>query len=277
MNQINKAVIPVAGWGTRRLPITKAIEKCMLPIGNRPIVDYVVEDCIKAGIKEIIFVVSEQAEQIRSYYRRNFSLEEYLKSVKKEELLNTMTQPDDVSFKFVVQKQDGRYGTAIPVALVAEQYDLSGGTAVLMGDDFIYHKDENSSVRELIDLSGNDSALLGVKIAPEKVSNYGVIEFDSKKHFKSIVEKPKIGQAPSNLINVSKYVMNPTLLEYIIEYSKESVESEYYITEPINRYVNDGNVMKVVPSSGQYLDGGTLEGWLDANNTVAGVLNGNGS
>src|SRR5687767_1023195 len=77
--KIKKAIIPVAGYGTRRLPITKAVEKCMLPVGNRPIVDYVVEDCLKAGITDIIFVVSEQFEQLQNYYGNNELLEEYLK------------------------------------------------------------------------------------------------------------------------------------------------------------------------------------------------------
>ena len=71
---ITKAIIPVAGWGTRRLPVTKVIEKCMIPVGNRPIIDYNVQDCLKAGIDEIIFVVSEQSAQIREYYRSNIPL-----------------------------------------------------------------------------------------------------------------------------------------------------------------------------------------------------------
>lgn len=74
-----KAIIPVAGWGTRRLPITKTIEKCMLPLGNRPVVDYAVQDCIAAGITDIYFVVGEQSTQIRDYYRSNVDLNDYLK------------------------------------------------------------------------------------------------------------------------------------------------------------------------------------------------------
>ena len=75
MNKITKAIIPVAGWGTRRLPITKTIEKCMLPVGNRPIIDYVVEDCIKAGITDIYFVVSEGSTQVKRFYSNNPKLE----------------------------------------------------------------------------------------------------------------------------------------------------------------------------------------------------------
>ena len=77
--EITKAIIPVAGWGTRMLPITKAIEKCMLPVGKRPIIDYVVQDCLAAGIREFIFVVSEQSSQLEAYYRSNIHLNDYLR------------------------------------------------------------------------------------------------------------------------------------------------------------------------------------------------------
>ena len=90
---ITKAIIPVAGWGTRRLPITKSIEKCMLPIGNRPMVDYVVQDCIDAGITDIYFVVSEDSSQLQSYYAANAALETYLEAHNKTEMLSLVTPP----------------------------------------------------------------------------------------------------------------------------------------------------------------------------------------
>ncbi|MCA9309445.1 hypothetical protein KC973_03640 [Candidatus Saccharibacteria bacterium] len=263
-----KAIIPVAGWGTRRLPITKSIEKCMLPIGNRPIVDYVVEDCIKAGINDIIFVVGEQSTQIQNYYGRNIMLEDYLISVEKPNLLDEILPPRNVTFHYVTQPQNGKYGTAIPVALAAEAYDCSPGAVVLMGDDFIYHPDSSSEVARLIKCAGSDSALLGVKVPDSETSKYGVLQIDSEGRFEQIVEKPVAGEAPSNLINVSKYVMNPTLLSEVVAYSHENHEGEYYITEPINRYTQAGGVLNVLEAAGQYLDGGTLEGWLEANQTV---------
>lgn len=263
-----KAIIPVAGWGTRRLPITKSIEKCMLPIGNRPIVDYVVEDCIKAGINDIIFVVGEQSSQIQNYYGRNIMLEDYLISVEKPNMLDEILPPRNVTFHYVTQPQNGAYGTAIPVALAAQAFDCSEGAVVLMGDDFIYHPDRTSEVARLIEAAGTNSSLLGVKIADDDTSKYGVLQVDDKGRFEKIVEKPDKGQAPSNLINVSKYVMNPTLLEEVVAYARENHKGEYYITEPINRYTQAGGVLNVLEAAGQYLDGGTLEGWLEANQTV---------
>ena len=102
---ITKAIIPVAGWGTRRLPVTKAIEKCMLPVGNRPIVDYVVQDCITAGITDIYFVVGEQSGQLHDFYRNNVELNDYLRRNGKEDLL-PLIAPDRIVRQADVARDD---------------------------------------------------------------------------------------------------------------------------------------------------------------------------
>jgi UTP--glucose-1-phosphate uridylyltransferase len=97
-----------------------------------------------------------------------------------------------------------------------------------------------------------------------------VIETNENNEFVQIVEKPAIDEAPSNKINVSKYVLVPEVLDEIREYVKQDIEGEYYIIEPINTVIKRGGVMKVVTSTGEYLDGGTEDGWLAANNVVIG-------
>lgn len=265
--KISKAIIPVAGWGTRRLPITKTIEKCMLPVGNRPIVDYVVQDCIKAGITDIYFVISEDSIQLKSYYSENMQLNDYLEQNGKEKSLPFVTPPRNVNFHYIVQPS-GKYGTAIPVALAMEEVGLDEPVVVLMGDDFIYNEDGSSEVQRLLDETG-ESSLLGVNVPKSEVSRYGVLEMDKNNEFIQVVEKPSIEDAPSTLINVSKYVLSPELLKEVVKYSKEEIlEGEYVITEPINRYVKNGGKLKVVQAKGQYLDGGSVDGWLHANNVV---------
>lgn len=113
------AVIAVAGWGARWLPLTKAIEKCMLPVGNRPVVDWVVADCVKAGITKIIFVVAPEQTQIRQFYSHNAALNTYLNAKGKHDALELVNQPQyaGVTFEFVVQPQNSKYGTAVPIAL----------------------------------------------------------------------------------------------------------------------------------------------------------------
>lgn len=114
MNTITKAIIPVAGWGTRMLPITKSIEKCMLPVGTRPVVDYIVQDIIRAGVKDIYFVVGEQSTQVQSYYRSNIQLNDYLRRAGKEDKLPLVAPLRDVRIHFLTQPGTGGYGTSIP-------------------------------------------------------------------------------------------------------------------------------------------------------------------
>lgn len=264
-----KAIITAGGWGTRRLPITKVIDKSMLPIGNRPIVDYVVDDCLKAGITEIIFVVSEGSTQVQDYYSRNKALEDYLKATGRGNELNQILPPEGATFHYLEQPNNSnKYGTAIPVALAAQKYDFSDGAVVLMGDDFVYHQDDQNEVVKLIEEAAGESSLLGVEVDIKLTHIYGVHNVSKDGLLQSIVEKPKPGTAPGNLINISKYFMCPKLLDYVIKYCGEDVDGEYVITEPINRYCNDGGIVKVVKTSGRYLDGGTLDGWLEANRVV---------
>ena len=147
--EITKAIIPVAGWGTRMLPITKAIEKCMLPVGKRPIIDYVVQDCLAAGIREFIFVVSEQSSQLEAYYRSNIHLNDYLRRKGKEDML-PLIAPLKANMHFVTQPSYGKYGTAVPVALASDYINMGESAVVLMGDDFMYNPDGSSEVARLI-------------------------------------------------------------------------------------------------------------------------------
>jgi len=267
---ITKAIIPVAGYGARRLPITKAIEKCMLPIGNRPLVDFVVEDCIKAGITDIFFVVSSNNTQLEKFYSDNSQLNQYLIKNNKQNLLPLVTPPL-AKFHYILQPTDGKYGTAIPVSLVAPMVAQGESVVVLMGDDFIYNSDGSSEVARLLEtVPDGGSALLGVNVPLDQVNRYGVLQLDKNNNFIKIVEKPSIETAPSTLINVSKYIINYDLLKTIVNYSNQEIEGEYYITEPINQYVISGGIVKAVTARGQYLDGGSVEGWLYANNVVAG-------
>ncbi|MCL2037922.1 sugar phosphate nucleotidyltransferase [Candidatus Saccharibacteria bacterium] len=287
-SKITTAIIPVAGYGTRRLPITKTIEKCMLPIGNRPIVDYVVADCVAAGITDIWFVVGEESTQIREYFGHNKKLEECLVTKGKTAELKQIQPPENITFHYVEQPQNNKYGTTIPVALALREIDnFDAPVLVAMGDDFLYYHDKelsghaprseiiakHSGFKRMIELRDNDdeAAMLAPEIALEEVSKYGVIDLDKRGNFAGIVEKPTSDNAPSNLINISKYVFPPRLLKLVTEFSGDDAPThngEHFITDPINKFVQTGGVMKVVPARGEYLDGGNLAGWLYANEVV---------
>ena len=274
---ITKAIIPVAGWGTRRLPITKIIEKSMLPVGNRPLVDYSVQDLIRAGVKDIYMVISNvEPCQVQEFYKDNLALNQYLIDRGKEDRLKlAKTLPDDVTIHYTIQDPASKYGTAVPIAMVVKEYNINEPVLVFMGDDFIWNPNGESASEALIKSVKNDSesAILGVEIDNSKVEKYGVLsEKDGK--LVGVVEKPKPEEAPSNLINVSKYILAPELLQRIVDYVDSHdfgpLDQEYMITDPIDDYIKNGGTMRIATTKGEYLDGGSVEGWLHANNVVCG-------
>ena len=277
MQKITKAIIPVAGWGTRRLPITKIIEKSMLPVGNRPLVDYSVQELIKAGITDIYMVISNvEPCQVQEFYRDNLALNDYLvERGKADRLALAKTLPDHVKIHYTTQDPAGRYGTAVPIALVVEEYNLDEPVLVFMGDDFVWNPDGESAAESLIHSlqSEDESAILGVEIPREKVDKYGVLSVQDGK-LVDIVEKPSIEESPSNMINVSKYIMSRDLLRRVVNYVKSHdfgpLDQEYLVTDPIDEYIKEGGIMRVAPTTGEYLDGGSVEGWVHANNVVTG-------
>lgn len=275
MTEIKKAIIPVAGWGTRRLPITKTIEKCMLPIGNRPLIDYNVQDCIKAGITEIIFVVGEQSSQLQEYYRSNIPLNDYLRNNNKNDLLPLVAPLKGVRFHFVVQPGYGKYGTAVPVALAAEYVNPGESVIVVMGDDFFYNSDDSSETERLIrNIPEGGSAILGA-VLPESdtiTGRYGSIEEDQNGNLVRITEHPEVLPKPF-IKNVAKYALNYPMLQAVKRYvQRDDVQGEYFIFTPFEELIAAGQVMKVVHAQGQFLDGGSVEGWLYANRVVMGDI-----
>lgn len=265
---ITKAIIPVAGFGTRRLPITKAIEKCMLPILNRPIIDYVVSDCIDAGIKEICIIVGEDSEQVRKYYSHNELLERYLDGKGKGDVVASISPPAGVHFTFITQPVDGRYGTSIPIEVAREFIGTDESVLICMGDDFLWNKDGSNEIKKFLDYTSGGAGIIGSSIAPDELEKYGVIEQDLDGNYIRIIEHPSPGTAPSSMINVSKYILNQGALRRVYEYCNVQRTGEYMIIDPINDYVNDGGKIKVYESKAVFMDGGTLEGWIDANNRL---------
>jgi UTP--glucose-1-phosphate uridylyltransferase len=267
---VTKAIIPVAGWGTRRLPITKTIEKCMLPIGNRPLVDYVVQDCLKAGITDLYFVVGEQSTQLQDYYRSNIPLNDYLRRNGKDDKLALIAPIDDVQLHFIVQPGQGKYGTAVPIALAAPYVEDGESVVVLMGDDFIWNADGSSEVARLLEATPEGGCgLLAAHVDRNDVSKYGVIEADDQGNYVRIVDQPRPDEAPSDLINISKYILTKAVIDLAARL-KPAHNGEYQLPDAINEYVAGGGQVKVVPAQGEYLDGGSVEGWLHANNVVVG-------
>ena len=234
------------------------------------------QELINAGVKDIYMVVSNvEPCQVRAFYQDNLALNRYLVDRgKADKLEKAKTLPDDVHIHYVAQDPSAKYGTAVPIAMVVEEFKINEPVLVFMGDDFIWNPGGESAAEALIRASeGNDAAILGVEIDPKEVEKYGVLSVKDGA-LTGVVEKPSLEEAPSNLINVSKYVMTPELLERIVKYVNEHnfgpMDQEYVVTDPIDEYIRDGGVVKVASTSGEYLDGGSVEGWVHANEVVCG-------
>lgn len=274
---ISKAIIMMAGYGTRRLPITKALEKCMLPVGNRPVVDYIVEDCIRAGITEFILVVGEEFDQVKRYYGHNQILEEYLEDKGKlDELEEIRHLVKKARFHYVVQDQHQPYGTATPVWLSRHLIKPDEKVLVLNGDAFFYREDGTSELADFLEQAekaGTPSAILVNEVPKEEIHKYGMVlteERDGKEFYKGIIEKPTKEQATTNLMNPGSYLFDPAIFAFVDKNIEQHFEGEHYLVDAINDYVNAGNDMAVIRAKGEYLDCGTTEAWLAANQRIIG-------
>lgn len=253
------------------LPITKAIEKCMLPIGTRPVIDFIVQDVVKAGIIDIYFIVGEQSTQLQNYYRSNIPLNDYLKRAGKEDKLPLVAPLSGVSVHFIVQPSTGGYGTSVPVGIASEFVAEDESAIVIMGDQFFLRDDNGSNTADLIDLvaSKNLSAgLYGVKMPIDNIDSS--IEKDQDGNFVRIVEKPKPGEAPTDLQNASFYIFDKAIFEFARTLPANPKRGEFEITDAINAYVTEGSKIVVGTVTGRYMECGSPSGWLNANNVVCG-------
>jgi UTP--glucose-1-phosphate uridylyltransferase len=276
--EVTKAIIATAGYGTRRLPITKTIEKNMLPLGNRPVIDYVIQECILAGITDIYLVVNDIAtSQIKAYFDPAPNLEQYLSDRNAtEKLAKLATAPDGITFHYVEQDINARYGTSVPITLAVEQYNINEPVAFCNGDDPFWGAKNNSDVKTLVDAfkDPDETIIMGYRVDKKDVPRYGMLKKDTHNMLISIIEKPSPEQVDSSLVNLNRLILSPGLLKVIVAYTNSHdfgpTDQEYMITDAYTEYLRQGGRMRVVPSTGQWLDCGSLEGWLHANNVVCG-------
>jgi UTP--glucose-1-phosphate uridylyltransferase len=273
--KVTTAVIFAAGFGSRMLPVTSAVQKELLPVLDRPIVDYVVADCVAAGVTDIIFVIRAGSHGLQDFYVGNAVLEGHLERFKKDKDLATLKRlHSQATYTFVEQRSDAGYGTAIPLQLAAEHLPKDEAFIVCGSDDFMWRTDGGSDLKDLVQTFNEADAagaILSIEKAQDELHKYGVLEIseqDGHKFLESIAEKPASGAAPSNLINISKYIMTPAMLEYVMKVEKDPASGEFYITDAVRDAAKDHKIV-VGQAEGKYLDGGSVASWLEANLTVA--------
>jgi UTP--glucose-1-phosphate uridylyltransferase len=266
MTKITKAVFPVAGLGTRFLPATKAIPKEMLPIIDKPLIEYAVEEAVNAGIKEIIFITSHTKRAIEDHFDQNFELEEKLRSGGKNDFLKKINRDifRDIKFTYVRQKTQNGLGDAI---LHSEHLIKNEAFAIILADDLIINNP--SCISQLISsYDEHQCSVIGVNEVPKnETEKYGVISIDESTSTKSpfflndIVEKPK-NNPPSNLAVVGRYVLSDKIFKYL-KNLKPSVGGEVQLTDAIKLMLNDEKVVGHL-YEGKKFDCGSRHGYVNA-------------
>jgi UTP--glucose-1-phosphate uridylyltransferase len=261
--KVRKAVIPAAGFGTRFLPATKSMPKEMLPIIDKPAIHYAVEEAVRAGITEIIFITGRGKRALEDYFDHSYELEHQLEKAGKTELLREVQAISDMAdIIYIRQKQALGLGHA-----VLRAKDLIGDEpfAVILPDVLI--DNQESATAQLINVFNQvESSVVGVKeVAPERVSSYGVVDPIEGGDFfklKGLVEKPEPKEAPSNLSITGRYIFTPGIMECLSE-TKPGKGGEIQLTDAIEALLEKEQVYGA-KYQGTEFDTGDKLGFLKA-------------
>ena len=265
VHKITKAVIPAAGLGTRFLPATKACPKEMLPIVDKPTIQYIIEEALASGITDILIIIGRTKRAIEDHFDRAPELEENLLEHGKEELLKMVQDIGEINIHFVRQKEPKGLGHAI---LCAKRFVGYEPFAVLLGDDVVYNN-EYPCLKQLIDVyNATGGSVLGCQTVPqEKVSAYGIVDSvptDNARVFKvkDMVEKPAVEDAPSRLAVLGRYVITPEIFR-ILDHTELGKGGEVQLTDALKVLARQQD-MYAYDFIGRRYDVGDKQGYLEA-------------
>jgi len=265
MKKITKAVFPVAGLGTRFLPATKASPKEMLPVVDKPLIQYAVEEAVAAGITELIFITGRNKRSIEDHFDKAYELETELENKNKHKLLEIVQGiiPRSVTCVYIRQPEALGLGHAV---LCAQPVVGNEPFAVILADDLI--DGETGAMEQMVKVfDETHCSVLGVEtVAPSETGSYGIVEVGAAVHGRlpvlSIVEKPRPEEAPSNLAVVGRYILTPRIFDKLIN-TKPGAGGEIQLTDGIAALLKEEQIL-ALPFSGMRFDCGSKLGYLKA-------------
>ncbi|WP_274585458.1 UTP--glucose-1-phosphate uridylyltransferase GalU [Neisseria leonii] len=267
MKPIQKAVFPVAGMGTRFLPATKASPKEMLPVVDKPLIQYAVEEAVAAGCTEMVFVTGRNKRSIEDHFDKAYELETELEQRNKEKLLAHVRDilPAGITCLYIRQAEALGLGHAVLCARAAVG---DNPFAVILADDLI--DAPQGALKQMVDIySQTGNSILGVEtVEPSQTGSYGIVEVESLKSYRriiNIVEKPKPEEAPSNLAVVGRYILTPRIFDLLKDLPR-GAGNEIQLTDGIARLLDHEFVLAHAFDGTRY-DCGSKLGYLEA--TVA--------
>jgi len=265
-NEIKKIIIPVAGLGTRFLPLSRAVPKDFFPLVDKPVIQYIIEEVKKSGIKEIVFVTSPGKKDILNYFKKSPELEKVLIKRKNDKALKELKDLEEVfagiTFSFVTQKEPLGDGHAI---LQASKSTNGEPVAVSFGDDIV--DSEEPAIAQLVNIYKTCNApVVALKQLPiDKVPAYGVVAVEKIANhlykIKKIIEKPEPSEIPSNLVIVGKYILTPEVFKYLKK-ATPSKKGEIILAEVFDKMLSDGKIIYGCELKGEWLECGDKQKWL---------------
>lgn len=263
--KVRKAVIPAAGLGTRFLPATKAMPKEMLPIVDKPTIQYIIEEAIASGIEEILIITGKSKRAIEDHFDRSCELEQELEKKHNTELLELVQQVSNMAdVHYIRQKEAKGLGHAI---YCARTFVGNEPFAVLLGDDVVYNE-ENPCLKQMIDCYDKyQTSVLGVQsVKHEDVCKYGIVDGtqleDRVYKVKDLVEKPAVEEAPSNVAILGRYIINPGIFDILAE-TKPGKGGEIQLTDALKELAIKEE-MYAYDFEGRRYDVGNKQGFLEA-------------
>ena len=265
---IKKCLFPAAGYGTRFLPATKAMPKEMLPVVNKPLIQYGVEEALEAGLKEIAMVTGRGKRALEDHFDISYELEHQIKGTDKEKyLVGIRRLIDECSFSYTRQVEMKGLGHAI---LSGRPLIGDGAVAVVLADDLCFNIDGDGVLQQMVKLYNQfRCSIVAIQEVPaDEVSKYGVISGEMIRddifRVNSMVEKPKPEDAPSNLAIIGRYILTPDIFN-LIEQTEPGKGGEIQITDALMKQAQDGCVI-AYKFKGKRFDCGGAEGYIEATN-----------
>jgi len=263
---IKQAIIPLAGLGTRLLPLTSVIPKELLPINGKPGLEYILDECKQAGVKEVILVISRKKKVIKKYFYNDSFFRKIIKKKKNDKRLNyeySKIKKFKKMIKFVYQDSPRGTGDAI---LKCEKFIKEKNFLMLLPDDLIIKNNCSLSMIR-IHKKYNASVIASKKVKSKDVSRWGIFKLKkfSNKNFtiKDVIEKPTIKSAPSNFAVIGRYILPYKIFE-ILKKQKPGKNGEIHITDAIKALIAKKNKFVGHVFAGKYLDCGTMNGYINS-------------
>lgn len=266
IKEVKKIIIPLAGLGTRFLPLSRAVSKEFMPLVDKPVIQHIIEEVKRSGIKEIVFVTSPGQKEVLNYFQKSPELTKLLEKRKKETILKELkdfeASFEGINFSSVVQKDPLGDGHAI---LQAAKEVKGEPVAVSFGDDIV--DSDEPAISQLISIFKTCNApVVALKQLPtEKLPAYGVASVEKIANhiykIKKIVEKPEPGKEPSNLVIVGKYILTPEVFQYLKK-AEPSKKGEIILAEALDKMLSDGKIIYGCELKGEWLECGDKLKWL---------------